>query len=114
MRPSADEANANELGGQPITQVVIQRGECAHQREAHAESFNSTGFRRCAMRLRMVTQTLAAFGLKNRDQGASTAKATVPASVISERTNDATRRLLTSTISDGTIRPARPPMWSRR
>ena len=58
----------------------------------------------------MVTRTLAAFGLKNRDRGASTAKTAVPASVISEHTNSATRQLLTSTISDGTIRPASPPI----
>ena len=57
----------------------------------------------------MVARTLAAFGVKNRDRGTRRAKTTVPASVVNEHTNSATRQLLTSTTEDGTIRPARPP-----
>jgi hypothetical protein len=56
-----------------------------------------------------VARTLAAFGVKNWDRGTSKANATVPTSVVNAPTSNAARQLLTSTTSDGTIRPIRPP-----
>ncbi|GAB4707230.1 hypothetical protein MOKP122_13820 [Mycobacterium avium subsp. hominissuis] len=75
-----------------------------------AKSLANTGFRRCPARLRRAARTLAGFGVKNRDRGTSTANTAVPASVMREHASRATRQVPTWTTTDGTIRPASPPI----